>query len=515
MLKEELSAVEKAVAAAMSGNLSGSSVEEVGTVISVDRGYAIVKGLKSLRNQELVSFEGGLRGIAFNLDRNSAGIMLLGDFRNVRAGQHVRRTFSVVDIPVSMGYIGRIVNPLGDPLDEKGAIAWEERLPIEREAPPIMARAPVSSPLQTGIKVIDAVVPIGKGQRELILGDRQTGKTAIAVDSVINQKGKDVICIYCTIGQQISSVTKMVSTLLKHGAMEHTVVMVAGTEDPPGVAYIAPYAAMSLAEHFMMRGRDVLIVFDDLTKHARAYRELSLLLERTPGREAYPGDIFYIHSRLLERATHLKEELGGGSITALPIVETQAENISAYIPTNLISITDGQIYLSPKLYQKGSLPAVMIGVSVSRVGGKTQLPAYRAITSSLKLSYSQYEELEVFSRFGTGIDEATRKVLERGKRIRRVLNQQQYSPMEVTEQIGVLLAATKGLFDSVPLEDIPAAEEVVRKVARGMKEFREPIMNGEKLGDDLEVFFLDMASKAIRKEFEAKDAESEDAIEKH
>lgn len=501
MLRAEIAAVDKAVASAMAEGFSKSSVEEVGTVISADRGYAIVRGLRSLQNQELVSFDEGLKGIAFNLDRKSAGIMLLGDFRSIAAGQQVRRTFSVVDIPVSMDFIGRVVSPLGEPLDDKGEIKWEERLPIEREAPPIMSRSPVSSPIQTGIKVIDAVVPIGKGQRELILGDRQTGKTAIAVDTVINQKGKDVICIYCTIGQQISSVTKMVATLTLHGAMEHTIVMVAGTEDPPGVAYIAPYAATTLAEYFMSLGKDVLIIYDDLTKHARAYRELSLLLERTPGREAYPGDIFYIHSRLLERATHLREEYGGGSITALPIVETQAENISAYIPTNLISITDGQVYLSPKLFQKGNLPAVMIGVSVSRVGGKTQLPAYRAITSSLKLSYSQYEELEVFSRFGTGIDESTRKVLERGKRIRRVLNQKQFSPMEVTEQIGVLLAVTRGLFDSVPVEDIHRAEETVMKTVRELKEFREPILLGEKVSEDLELFFLEKAREALGKEF--------------
>ncbi|ETA81195.1 F0F1 ATP synthase subunit alpha [Youngiibacter fragilis] len=501
MLREGIAAVDNAVDYAMAEGLSMASVEEVGTVVSADRGYAIVRGLRLLQNQELVSFDEGLKGIAFNLDRKSAGIMLLGDFRGIAAGQQVRRTFSVVDIPVSMDFIGRVVSPLGEPLDDKGEIKWDKRLPIEREAPPIMSRSPVSSPIQTGIKVIDAVVPIGKGQRELILGDRQTGKTAIAVDTVINQKGKDVICIYCAIGQQISSVTKMVSTLKLYGAMEHTVVMVAGTEDPPGVAYIAPYAATSLAEYFMSLGKDVLIIYDDLTKHARAYRELSLLLERTPGREAYPGDIFYIHSRLLERATHLREEYGGGSITALPIVETQAENISAYIPTNLISITDGQVYLSPKLFQKGNLPAVMIGVSVSRVGGKTQLPAYRAITSSLKLSYSQYEELEVFSRFGTGIDESTRKVLERGKRIRKVLNQKQFSPMEVTEQIGVLLAVTRGLFDTVPLEDISRAEEIVMNTVREHKEFREPILMGEKVSEDIELYFLEKARDALGKEF--------------
>lgn len=351
--------------------------------------------------------------------------------------------------------------------------------------------------MQTGIKVIDAIVPMGKGQRELILGDRQSGKTAIALDTIINQKGKDVLCVYCSIGQQISSLAKNLEHLRQHDSLAHTVVMVASADDPPGLSYIAPYAATSMAEYFMSQGYDVLIVYDDLTRHARAYRELSILLERPSGREAYPGDVFYIHSRLLERSTHLKKEYGGGSITALPIIETQAENISAYIPTNLISITDGQIYLSPKIFQKGNIPAVNIGTSVSRVGGQSQLAAYREITGPLKLSYSQFEELELFSRFSTMVDENTKKTFKRGERIRETFNQPQFSPMDVTHQIGIFLSLTHGLFDDIELDDISKAEKRIITVVEEDDDFKENILSDKKLDPKVREAFLENAKKAI------------------
>jgi F-type H+-transporting ATPase subunit alpha len=337
---------------------------------------------------------------------------------HLRTGDEVERTGRVMDVGVGDELLGRVIDPLGRPLDNKDSVAARKRLPIERDAKAIMDRAPVTVPLQTGIKVIDALVPVGRGQRELILGDRQTGKTAIAIDSILNQRGQNVFCIYCAIGRRASAVAKVIAELRARGAMDYTVVMVSEGNDPPGLAYIAPYAATSVAEHFMEAGRDVLIVYDDLTQHARAYRELSLLLRRPPGREAFPGDIFYIHSRLLERATHLRKELGGGSLTALPIIETEAQDIAAYIPTNLISITDGQLYLSPTLFELGTLPAVDAAKSVSRVGGKAQLAAYHAIAGNLKLAYSQFEELETFSRFGSSLDENTRMIINHGQRIR-------------------------------------------------------------------------------------------------
>jgi F-type H+/Na+-transporting ATPase subunit alpha len=441
------------------------AADEVGTVTTISQGIATVSGLPGVGYDELVEFPHNLYGIAFNLDQDEVGIVLLGACNHVSAGAEVRRTGRVMDIPAGNGTIGRVIDSLGRALDERGPVAYSRRLPIERDAPPIMDRAPVSVPLQTGIKVIDALVPIGRGQRELILGDRQTGKTAIAVDTIINQLGGGVVCVYCAIGQRASAVAKVVAELKKSGAMDQTVVMVTEGNDPPGLKYIAPYAATALAEHFMDKGQDVLIVYDDLTQHARAYRELSLLLRRPPGREAFPGDIFYLHSRLLERATHLGQHLGGGSLTALPIVETEAQNISAYLPTNLISITDGQLYLSPNLFELGVLPAIDVTKSVSRVGGKAQLPAYRAVTGALKLSYAQFEELETFARFGTRLDDQTRRILEHGERIRACLKQQQFHSVTVQEQIVVLLALTGGLFDQVPLEQMADAEQAVRASA--------------------------------------------------
>jgi F-type H+-transporting ATPase subunit alpha len=362
-----------------------------------------------------------------------------------------------------------------------------------------MARAPVTTPLQTGIKAIDAAIPIGRGQRELVLGDRQTGKTAIVVDAIINQRDKDVICVYCAIGQRGSAVARVIAQLEEQDALDYTVVVVAAGEDPPGLQFVAPYAATSIAEHFMEQGRDVLVVLDDLTRHARAYRELSLLLRRPPGREAYPGDIFFIHSRLLERATHLRDDKGGGSLTALPVIETQAQNISAYIPTNLISITDGQIYLSPDLFRKGQLPAVDIGKSVSRVGGKAQLPAFRAVAGDLRLSYAQFEELETFARFGTRLDEETRKSLDRGRRVREILKQSQSELLPVPQQIVVLLATTRGLLDEVPIERIGDAEQALcRLVAEDLADLSEAMTAGKKLSDEDREKILAAARDALR-----------------
>jgi F-type H+-transporting ATPase subunit alpha len=441
------------------------TLREVGTITSIATGIAKVSGLPGVGFEELVKFPGGAFGIAFNVDEDEIGVVLLGEYWHLHAGDEVERTGRVMDVAVGDGLIGRVIDPLSRPLDGQGPVIASERLPIERSAAHIMDRAPVTVPLQTGLKVIDALVPIGRGQRELILGDRQTGKTAIAIDTILNQRGQDVVCVYCAVGQHASAVAKVVATLREKGAMDYSIVVVTEGNDPPGLAYIAPYAATSIAEHFTEAGRDVLIVYDDLTQHARAYRELSLLLRRPPGREAFPGDIFYIHSRLLERATHLRIELGSGSLTALPIIETEAQNISAYIPTNLISITDGQIYLSPSLFELGVLPAVDVAKSVSRVGGKAQRAVYRAVAGDLKLAYAQFEELETFARFGARVDEHTRKSIDHGRRIRACLKQPQSDPASVPAQIAVLLALTERLFDPVPLEQMTAAEQAVREAS--------------------------------------------------
>ena len=439
--------------------------QEVGTITSIATGIAKVSGLPGVGFEEVLKLSDDLYGIAFNVDEDEIGVVLLGDYWQLHTGGAVERRGHVMDVPVGDGLVGRIINPLGRPLDGNGPVVSSMRLPIERTAPHIMDRAPVTVPLQTGIKVIDAIIPIGRGQRELIIGDRQTGKTAIALDTILNQRDKNVLCIYCAIGQRASGVAKVIAALRENGAMDYTIVVVTEGNDPPGLAYIAPYAATSIAEYFMEQGRDVLIVYDDLTHHARAYRELSLLLRRPPGREAFPGDIFYIHSRLLERATHLRPELGGGSLTALPIIETEAQDISAYIPTNLISITDGQIYLSPSLFELGMMPAVDVSKSVSRVGSKAQRAAYRAVAGDLKLAYAQFEELETFARFGARLDKDTRKIIEHGRRIRACLKQSEFAPMSVTAQIAVLLALTAELFDDVPLDRMIDAEYAVRKAA--------------------------------------------------
>jgi F-type H+-transporting ATPase subunit alpha len=472
--------------------------QEVGIVLSIVSGIVKVSGLPGVGFEELLKFPNNMSGIAFNIDEDEIGVILLGDDTKLNVGDPVLRTGRVMDVPVGDLLIGRVVNPLGEPLDEKETGALTQRLPIEREAPAIMDRAPVTIPLQTGLKVIDALIPVGRGQRELILGDRQTGKSSIAIDTILNQKDKNVLCIYCAIGQRASSVAKVIARLKENGAMDYTTVIVTEGNDPPGLLYIAPYAATSMAEYFMEQGRDVLIVYDDLTHHARAYRELSLLLRRPPGREAFPGDIFYIHSRLLERATHLGKEKGGGSLTAFPIIETEAQNISAYIPTNLISITDGQIYLSPKLFELGVLPAIDVGKSVSRVGGKAQLPAYRSVAGNLKLAYAQFEELETFARFGTRLDEQTQKIIEHGQRIRACFKQSESAPLSVPEQIIILLALTHGLLDNVPLDKIKESEATLCQAKDQISsDVIKRLLSDKPLSDADRDAILDMAKKII------------------
>ena len=494
VLDQTLSSVDRARERHKPGLVS----EEVGTVAGVDSGIVRVRGLPDVKSDELVEFATGVRGFVFNLEPREVGVVLLGEEEGIGAGSDVRRLERRVDVPVGESLLGRIVDPLGRPLDDKGALEAMERWPVERPAPPILARAPVTEPLQTGITIVDAMIPIGRGQRELIIGDRQTGKTSLAIDTILNQKPGDVVSVYCAIGQRSSSVAQIAADLRRRGHLEETIFVVAEAESPPGIQFMAPYAATSVAEYFMARGRDTLVVFDDLTQHAQAYREVSLLLRRPPGREAYPGDIFYIHSRLLERATHLRDAHGGGSLTALPIIETEAQDLSAYIPTNLISITDGQIYLSPELAQKGVLPAVEPGRSVSRVGGKTQLPAYRKVAAELRLAHSQYEELETFARFGTRLDEETRQALEHGRRVREALKQAQFDPIPVEEQIAMLLAVNAGLLDGVGLDDVAGVVEAIRgTVPDEHPEECRAIRAGEPLGEEARDRILETARRAV------------------
>lgn len=477
------------------------AVSEIGTVTRVSAGIAEIEGFTQVFANELVSFPDGTTGVCADIQQERLGTILLGDEETKRVGDEVRRTHRIVDAPVGDELLGRVVDALGHAIDGKGSIKAAARRPAERPAPAIIERAPVEVPLQTGIKAIDAAVPIGRGQRELIIGDRQTGKTAVAVDTIINQQGGDVVSVYCAIGQRADSVVRVIEKLGASGALERCIVVVAGGEDSPGLQFMAPYVATTMAEWFMEAGRDVLIVYDDLTRHARAYRQLSLLLRRPPGREAYPGDIFYIHSRLLERATHLREARGGGSLTALPIVETQAQNLAAYIPTNLISITDGQIYLAPDLYQKAQLPAIDIGKSVSRVGGRAQLPAFREVAGLLRLSYSQFEELETFARFGTRMDDDTRLKLDRGRRVREVLKQSENAPLAVAEQIAILHAVTQGLFDHLDLDDIEGAEAAIgNHVRSAVPGICDALEAGETFHGDYREVLLEECRKALRLE---------------
>jgi len=471
---------------------------EVGVVTDVSTGVATVSGLPNVGFEELVKFPGGLLGVAFNVDETEIGVVLLGDYQHLHAGDEVERTGRVMDVAVGDGLLGRVIDPLGNPLDGKGSVNTYLRMPVERPAPPIMDRQPVVVPLQTGLKVIDALVPVGRGQRELILGDRQTGKTAIAIDSILNQRGQNVICVYCAIAQRASAVAKVVAKLGQEGAMDYTVVVVVEGNAAPGLVYVTPYAATSIAEYFMEKGRDVLIVYDDLTQHARAYREISLLLRRPPGREAFPGDIFYIHSRMLERSTHLIKERGSGSLTALPVIETTAQDISAYIPTNLISITDGQIYLSPTLFQLGILPAVDVGKSVSRVGGAAQRPAYRSVAGHLKLDYAQFAELETFAKFGTRLDESTRKIIDHGQHIRECLKQAESRPVSMVDQITVLLALTTGEFDRVPLDKVMDAENALHQATANLPaDLVNRMTSAEKLSGADRKAVLELATRTL------------------
>ncbi len=453
--------------------------EEIGVVSFVGKGIVRIKGLPNAKSEELIRFSGDNYGIVFNLDPEEVAVIMLSESESIKAKQIAHRTGSIMEVPVGEELLGRVVDGMGRPLDEGGSIQTSQKMPIEREAPVIMERAAVNVPLQTGTIVVDSMIPIGRGQRELILGDRQTGKTSMAIDTIINQRDKDVICIYCSIGQEKSEVALVAADLHKNGAMENCIIVAATGEDTPAMNFIAPYAATTMAEFFVERGHDVLIVYDDLTRHARAYRELSLLLRRPPGREAFPGDIFYIHSRLLERATQYRS---GGSLTALPIIETQAQDISAYIPTNLISITDGQIYLSPDLFRKGILPAVDVGLSVSRVGGKSQLPAFAQVSGALRLTYSQFQGLEVYTRFGTRLDPKTQKTLQRGRRIREVLKQSQFDPLPAPEQIAILLAVTEGILDKHNLNEVASAKvEMARAFRERLPRLNELIASGQKL----------------------------------
>lgn len=479
-------------------SVSDVTVSEVSTIASIANGTAEVVGLSQVKMNELLLFKDDTVGMVQTLEKDRVGVIFLTNAEHLKAGDRAKRTRRVLDVPVGEGLLGRVINPLGQPLDDKGPVPSSETLPVERDAPPIMHRAPVDMPLQTGLKAIDSFTPIGRGQRELILGDRQTGKTAIAVDTMINQKDTGVICIYCAIGQRASGTARVIADLEKCGVMSQCIVMIAGGDDEAGLQYIAPYAATSIGEWFMERGKDVLVVYDDLTAHARAYRQMSLLLRTPPGREAFPGDIFYIHSRLLERSTHLRPEYGGGSLTALPIVSTEAGNISAYIPTNIISITDGQIYLSTALFQKGILPAIDTGRSVSRVGGDAQLPAYRSLVGPLKLFFSQFEELESFAKFGTQMDEATVGRLKRGRAIRSVLQQIQYAPMPVADQIAVFLATNEGLLDQIPEGKIGQAQEVIaRTLNREFPGVVSAIGRKEKLTDKTRDDMIKAFEKAL------------------
>ena len=433
----------------ISGFDEGAEVSGVGTIVEVGDGIAQIYGLSGALASELLEFPGGVMGMAFNLEEETVGALILGDYTGLSEGDQVKTTGRVVEVPVGDALIGRVVNPLGEPIDAKGPIETTKTRPVERIAPGVIVRQPVDTPVQTGIKAIDSMIPIGRGQRELIIGDRQTGKTAIAVDTIINQKGQDLICIYIAIGQKLSTVAQVVGQLEERGAMEHTIVVVASASDPAPLQFLAPYAGVAMGEEFMEAGRDALCIYDDLSKHAWAYRQVSLLMRRPPGREAYPGDIFYAHSRLLERAARLNRDNGGGSLTALPIIETQAGDVSAYIPTNVISITDGQIFLQSDLFNQGQRPAVNAGISVSRVGGSAQIKAMRQVAGKLRLDLAQYRELAAFAQFASDLDKATRDQLTRGEKTTEVLKQPQFSPLAVEKQVAILWAVTNGYLDDV------------------------------------------------------------------
>jgi len=448
---------------------SAIEVVDVGTVITVGDGIARVHGLEQAMAGELLEFPNGIYGMAMNLEEDNIGCIILGPFTSIKEGDQVKRTGRIVEVPVGEAMIGRVVNALGQPIDGKGEIKTEKFRPIESDAPGVVYRKSVHEPLQTGLKSIDAIVPIGRGQRELIIGDRQTGKTAVAIDTIINQKGQDVICIYVAIGQKASTVAGVVKTLQDHGAMDYSIVVTATASEPAPMLYIAPYSGCAMGEEFMYNGKHVLIIYDDLSKQAAAYRELSLLLKRPPGREAYPGDVFYLHSRLLERAAKLSPDLGSGSMTALPIIETQAGDVSAYIPTNVISITDGQIFLETDLFNSGFRPAINVGISVSRVGGAAQIKAMKQVAGQLRLDLAQYRELAAFAQFGSDLDKITQMRLSRGERTMEILKQLQYQPMVVEEEVVVIYAAVKGLVDDIEVDKLGQFEEEYLRFMRSVK----------------------------------------------
>jgi F-type H+-transporting ATPase subunit alpha len=460
---------------------------DVGIVTEIGDGIAQIYGLRNAQSLELLEFKGGVKGMALNLEEDSVGAVILGPYEEIREGDEVRTTGSVVQVPVGEALIGRVVNALGEPIDGKGPIQTKETAPVEKVAPGVITRQPVDTPLQTGIKSVDAMTPIGRGQRELIIGDRQTGKTAIALDTIINQKGQDVICIYVAIGQRAATVAQVAAELEQRGALEYTIIVSATASEPAPLWYIAPYAATSMGEYFMNQGKDVLVVYDDLSKHAWAYRQISLLLRRPPGREAYPGDVFYLHSRLLERSARMNKENGGGSLTALPIIETLAGDISAYIPTNVISITDGQIYLLTDLFYAGIRPAISTGLSVSRVGGAAQIKAMRQVAGRLRLDLSQYRDLAAFAQFASDLDKRTRDQLERGKRMEELLKQDQYQPMAVAQQVIVLFAGGNGLLDDVPVDKVRQFEkELLRFLSSSHPGIEQTVTKEKALSADTE-----------------------------
>jgi F-type H+/Na+-transporting ATPase subunit alpha len=486
-----------------------TETRSVGTVVEVGDGIAQIYGLQDALASELLEFPNGVSGLALNLEEETVGAVILGDASAIKEGDQVRTTGRVVEVPVGAELLGRVVSPLGVPLDGKGDIRTSATRPVERIAPGVIVRQPVDTPVQTGIKAIDALIPIGRGQRELIIGDRQTGKTAIAIDTIINQKGGDLVCIYVAIGQKLSTVAQTVATLEKYGALEHTIVVVAGAEDPAPLQYLAPYAGVAMGEEIMENGvqiggrtiKDALVVYDDLSKHAWAYREMALLLRRPPGREAYPGDVFYLHSRLLERAARLNEDNGGGSLTALPVIETQANDVSAYIPTNVISITDGQIFLETDLFNAGQRPALNIGISVSRVGSAAQTKAMKNVAAPLKLDLAQYRSLAAFAQFAGDLDKATRDQLNRGEKLSEITKQPQYQPLPVERQVAILYVATKGKLDDVPT---PRVREFEQQFYRFLESEHPEVLKGlaeKKALDDEITAGLDKATDAFRETF--------------
>lgn len=459
----------------------------VGAVLESGDGVARVSGLSNVSIMEMVEFQSGIFGVVLNLEESQVGIMILGSSGEVSEGDSVRATGNILSIPVGEKVIGRVVDPLGFPKDGKGDIEAKDRMPIEKVAPGVVTREAVNQPVQTGIKAIDAMIPIGRGQRELIIGDRQTGKTAVAIDTIINQKGQDMICIYVAVGQKESKIARIVAELESRGAMDYTIVVSAGASEAASLSYLAPYSGCAIGEYFMAQGRDVLVVYDDLSRHAWAYRQISLILRRPPGREAYPGDVFYLHSRLLERSARLNKEYGGGSITALPIIETQAGDVSAYIPTNVISITDGQIYLESNLFYKGIRPAVNVGLSVSRVGSSAQIKAMKQVAGQLRLDLAQFRELEAFAQFGSDLDEKTRTQLDRGRRTVEILKQDQYEPLTVSKQVVSLYAVTRGYLDDVEVEDVKVWEkELLVYFESQKKNILERIVSEKALSEELE-----------------------------